>query len=180
MNPLPLPTDNLYKFCALAGLALIFFSLWASWSATNQLFKLQGQQELANDRANIETDFWSHEKAIIKREYSDLVWNQNNENNAAKEQLPKEKLRVPLNTTEFTKHLDSLLGSGKLALLNEAEVKWRYSEIELMANERMIILWVTVAGILTGLGMSLYGFRNWRILQLHHDKNFLAQERHSN
>jgi hypothetical protein len=30
MGPVPLPTDNLYKFCALTGVAMVLFSYYTS------------------------------------------------------------------------------------------------------------------------------------------------------
>lgn len=32
MDPTALPTDNLYKFLALSGLAIVGFSIWFGWT----------------------------------------------------------------------------------------------------------------------------------------------------
>ena len=37
MDPSSLPTDNLYKFVALSGIALVAFTLWLRWKLQNEL-----------------------------------------------------------------------------------------------------------------------------------------------
>jgi hypothetical protein len=174
MTPLPLPTDNLYKFCALSGLAMIAVSLYASWSITENLFKLQAQQALASAKADVESEFLEHEWAALKRAYSDLLSNQDKT-----EASPPtaDKLRVPLTPTEYSKQFDAALETAKRALLNETDIHSRQTAIKWLADERMLVRWISAAFVLIGIWLSSYGFRNWRILQLHHDKLFLSQSR---
>ncbi len=175
MTPLPpLPTDNLYKFCALTGLAMILVSSYASWSITNQLFNLERQQELAVEKAIIEADFFKSESAVNDRDYKDLLWNQNK---SEKDRPPDDVLRVPLSPEEFQRRLEKRLGLAKQVLLSDKEVQSREKEIGWLANQRMLVRWIAAAGIVNGLILSIYGFRNWRALQLHQDKLFFAQNR---
>ena len=60
MDPTALPTDNLYKFMALAGLALAGFCAWAIWKVTrfigeSAMSLAEGDVRLHARRRNLET-----------------------------------------------------------------------------------------------------------------------------
>ncbi|MEA3189088.1 MAG: hypothetical protein QOD99_2918 [Chthoniobacter sp.] len=177
MNPIPLPTNNLYKFCAIAGITLILVSLYGSWKVTHELFTLENEQALALEKGRVEAEWSSREADVLKRSYADLLWNQQQSSNPT-DKPPENVLRVPLSPTEFSRQLDAGLATAKQISLNVKTIESRRREIDFLANERFLVRWVTAAGILLGIWLSVYGFRNWRTLQLHQDKMLLAQKLH--
>src|SRR6266496_1217231 len=56
-GPLPLPTDNLYKFYALTGLAIFLFSLYVGWQFSEDLHRRMNAASLAVNKAKIEADY---------------------------------------------------------------------------------------------------------------------------
>src|SRR5262245_3286121 len=67
MNGLNLPTDNLYKFIALAGLALIFFSLYFIFTRMEQGTALRNQLEIAAASIDAESEKIEFEGEVLKR-----------------------------------------------------------------------------------------------------------------
>jgi len=184
MTPLPtLPTDNLYKFCAISGLAIILVSGYASWSITNALFKLKNQQTLAIEKAALESEFINKSFDVTQRSHADLLYNQKNRDLIAEGKSPeesseaRERLRVPLSPADVHRQLEEEIASSKRILLDKLEIEARLAEMNWVADERIVIRWITAAGMLGGAALSFYGFRNWRTLQIHQDKLFLAQTR---
>ncbi len=182
MSPLPLPTDNLYKFCALSGLAMIVISLYASWSISNELFKLVNQQTLAMKRADLESEFVNHRFDATKRSHADLLYNQKHHDLIAQGKEPEVvpevpgQLRVPMTPADLDKELREEIEISKRILLDKTDISAHLVEISWLDNERTLVRWFAAAGILGGIGLSWYGFKNWRVLQLHQDKLFLARQ----
>ena len=67
MNGLNLPTDNLYKFIALAGLALIFFSLYFIFTRLEQGTALRNQLEIDSASINAESERIEFEWEMLKQ-----------------------------------------------------------------------------------------------------------------
>lgn len=54
MTPLPLPTDNLYKFCAITGIVIIGFSIFYFDKVVRDLVDRREAIQLAIEKAKIE------------------------------------------------------------------------------------------------------------------------------
>lgn len=54
MTPLPLPTDNLYKFCAITGIVIIGFSIFYFDKIVRDLVDRREEIQLAIEKAKIE------------------------------------------------------------------------------------------------------------------------------
>lgn len=54
MTPLPLPTDNLYKFCAITGIVIIGFSIFYFDKVVRELVDRREAIQLAIEKAKIE------------------------------------------------------------------------------------------------------------------------------
>src|SRR6266480_4068388 len=67
MNGLNLPTDNLYKFIALAGLTLIFFSLYFIFTRLEQGTALRNQLEIDSASINAESERIEFEWEMLKQ-----------------------------------------------------------------------------------------------------------------
>src|SRR5262245_43843241 len=67
MNGLNLPTDNLYKFITLAGLVLIFFSLYFIFTRMEQGTALRNQLEIDSASIDAESERIEFEWEMLKR-----------------------------------------------------------------------------------------------------------------
>ena len=79
IGPLPLPTDNLYKFCALTGVAMVLFSYYTAWRFSDDLLRRMNATSLASKKAQIETDFLKRQVDRTEKTMNDLKANSTEE-----------------------------------------------------------------------------------------------------
>jgi hypothetical protein len=162
---LPLPTDNLYKFYALTGVAIVLFTVYTVNRLTEELLHRVRATSLAVDKAEIESDFLKHQKDRIKEI-----------GNGAKANLSDEDARkqgkVPLHISEeeFEKMLVQTEELDRDFRLRLAEARSASNEngqaLRSLKDVRIVGM---ILGIFGGL-LALYGFKKWSVIQQMQDK----------
>jgi hypothetical protein len=161
-----IPTDNLYKFCALSGLLLFGFSLVYPMlklsEAELQVIDIQEQNELLSvdykrtDRviAQVEKDLHSAEAQKNQLE-ADLSKNPKNPSNLQQGNELTQAL-VLLRTKQSALrdlHDDNSRAQIKI---NAAERKLKYALVEIRRFTGAMII-----GAALGAGLCWFGFKNW-------------------
>jgi len=169
IGPLPLPTDNLYKFCALTGVAIVLFVFYTVGRLSDDLLQRVNAETLAVDKAEIELDFLTR----LTDQIDEIV-------NNAKANLSDEEARkqgkVPLHISEeelqkLVERADELRRDSGLKL---AELHSANREIG-QAQSRLKFVRL-VGAVLASIGawFALHGFQKWSVIQKMQD---LALER---
>jgi hypothetical protein len=162
VNPIPsLPTDNLYKFCAVAGGVAIIVSglvLFQAWR--DILRQQQSVKSLAAEKS--EQEFTLELADMVSKPWWQPEGGDTPEAAAAKAELQEQARRIKSAVDEVRK---------KLASDEEALDLAKY-------DFGIVGLAVGVVGIV-GFVLASYGFYNWRKLQLKQDEllEFELQER---
>jgi hypothetical protein len=152
VNPIPsLPTDNLYKFCAVAGLIAIIIA---------GLTMFQAWRDILGNQFSIENQaFEQRSKELLIRmgEDSSKPWwiptDETPEEAARRKQLKDEAERMKPHYEKAKKQL-------------EADMEKLNSE----RYEFSIVGRFAVGFALVGFIAGIYGFRNWRAIQLKQDE----------
>ena len=70
MNPLPsLPTDNLYKFCAISGLVIVIFVGYTTWQKWSDLRQRGEAIEAEAEAMKLSVGWWQ----TLERERSEAL-----------------------------------------------------------------------------------------------------------
>jgi hypothetical protein len=169
-GPLPLPTDNLYKFYALTGVAIVLLTLYAVNRLTDDLLHRVNAATLAVDKAEIESDFLKHRKDRIKEIGND-----------AKAQLSGQATdtqgRVPLHVSEeeLEKMIVQTEELDRDFHLKVAEVHSATREI---TQAQRFLTFVRIVGtvlVIVGVLLASHGFRKWKVIQQMQDKALARQ-----
>jgi hypothetical protein len=164
MNPLPLPTDNLYKFSALSGLILVIFSVYTWALKADALFKERLTIELANKQDSIRIHRDEMSIGSLER------WEENLLHPKTEEEVRKEgKIPIPASPKEFGAELDHVRELVTQTELLHAEVENTVHRMELNRTEFLWLGLLCSMGITVGIALSGYGFIEWRRLQAQQD-----------
>jgi hypothetical protein len=158
ITPLPLPTDNLYKFCALTGVVVIVLFIWQASTLKDEYAAKDIEFSAASKRFDIEKK--PLEEALKKaREDTEAI----KKDIAAGNPSPEKIKALELKTAE----------SGRLVheqQLRGIEFAATSSQLHLIMEHRIELLWEALF-VLFGAGtLAVYGFKNWRRLQLKQDE----------
>lgn len=177
MSPVPLPTDNLYKFCAFAGLLFIAVSLYAIRTGSDSI-----QRKL----------IWLERDEAIHNAERDAIQpgDQNGALAAALEKLkpPGEKASIE-EKQAYVEQAEAQAAEvqARISSVQEEGQKWReafYRSANMIATQKEIILsakqlqtirWVGAGFIAIGSALAYYGFFNWRRIQLLQDEQLRQQ-----
>ncbi|SRR6266487_1149843 len=165
IGPLPLPTDNLYKFYALTGVAVIALTFYSVGQLTDDLLRRVNAASLAAEKAEIEMDFLKRLTDQVEKTVNDAKANLSDEDARKQGKIPfhisEEELR------KMIERMNDLYRDFRLKL---AEVHSATHEItEAQSYLRFIRIVGTVCAS-AGACFASYGFRKWRILQKMQDK----------
>jgi hypothetical protein len=162
VSPIPsLPTDNLYKFCAVAGgLAFVISGLVAFQAWRDVL----GQEHSIGTRAAEQREReWDLSMAEMRAE---PAWQPDggteSERAATVAKLQKQASNIKAAMGEASKRLEA-----------------DQERLDLARYDVRIVDLVTGIVAIVGLVLGVYGFRNWRLLQLKQDQllEFELEER---
>jgi hypothetical protein len=165
MGPLPLPTDNLYKFCALTGVAVILFSLYAGWRFSDDLRRRMNTASLAAKKAEIEMDFLKDLTGRTEKTVNDLKVNQSDED------IYKEgKVPLHISSEELRKGVERVHELYRDMRLKLAEVDSANDEIYKAGTNINLVRFGSLFLLIVGNTLAFYGFRKWFALQKMQDK----------
>jgi hypothetical protein len=162
MTPLPVPTDNLYKFCAITGVVLIVLSSYAAWQRFDELSKREIALEIALKRNDIDKAFVDIDAELAKSDLENSKLENDRNNFEERSRLLKDKIAKGFADTK---------AGWKDAEQNVATAK----ELLLLNSELKVTAWVGGVGCLFGMIIGGYGFYNWRRLQLLQDSVLTKQ-----
>ena len=165
IGPLPLPTDNLYKFCALIGVAVILFTFYTTGRLTDDLLQRVSAASLAAQKAEIEADFLKRLADRIQKTVDDTKANLSDEDYHKQGKVP-----LHISEEELHKMVERMNELYRDLRLKFAEVHSATHEItEAQAHLRFIRIVGAVCAA-AGAWFALYGFRKWHALQKMQDK----------
>lgn len=156
MNIPDLPTDNLYKFIALAGLILLLFSsiYYQVFSRDVLLKNIDLRAEMSRMEKEVEflredTDSLKEDKQAIKQDNSVSQEEQNN----------------------VGKNIEGLNQRTREAILKTIELE-RIGKGVLIYNDQIALLrWSSIIGAITGILLLIIGFYLWYTrIQIYQDK----------
>lgn len=158
MAPLPLPTDNLYKFCALTGVVLLVLFFWKTSELKDEYAAKSIEFDSVSQKLAIEQKILEATLEKRRAELSEL------EKAISAGNPSTDKIQ------EVTRKTDE---SGRLVReqqLRSIDFKAVSSNLHLIMEHRFELLYVSIF-VFIGAGLlSIYGFKNWRRLQLKQDE----------
>src|SRR5947209_1014418 len=163
MNPLPsLPTDNLYKFCAISGLVIVIFVGYTTWQKWSDLRQRGEAIEAEAEAMKLSVGWWQ----TLERERSEAL------KTLAKSDptMPTIVLNGdPIPRDQFWNYLDNREKEIETGRLKTVDSVARFGKIVSLQQEMIWMLWVAGGSIAFGLLLMGYGFWNWRAIQLKQD-----------
>src|SRR5436190_11628559 len=165
LGALPLPTDNLYKFYALTGVAIVLLTFYTVNRLSDDLSQRVNAASLAVEKGEIESNFLEHRTNRIKEIADD-----------AKAQLSGEVARkdgkptLHISEQEAAKMLVQTEELNRDFGLKLAEIHAAMREI---AQAKGYLKFIRIVGTLcatAGAWLALYGFKKWRVIQKMQDK----------
>jgi Tfp pilus assembly protein PilX len=166
MTAIPsLPTDNLYKFCAVTGVILIVLSVSATWLRIGSLARKNVFMSSAERNVDAAKNL---AEALLKA----------NEQNVRALSRVDEKARPPEQEFKFTQDTIALLDRTYTLQKEETQMLIEVKEAFIVRNEAIFVGWVSVLGLVSGAVLGVYGFVNWRKLQLIQDR-LLSKQLHA-
>ena len=163
MNPLPsLPTDNLYKFCAISGLVIVIFVGYTTWQKWSDLRQRGEAIEAEAEAMKLSVGWWQ----TLERERSESL------KTLAKSDptMPTIVLNGdPIPRDQFWNYLDNREKEIETGRLKTVDSVARFGKIVSLQQEMIWMLWVAGGSIAFGLLLMGYGFWNWRAIQLKQD-----------
>jgi hypothetical protein len=159
MEPFPLPTDNLYKFCALVGVVVIGLCLYRSSNLKHEYAIREIELGAATQRADLE-----------KTALQTLI------DEGLKEVKALEAGKIP--TQKDSEVLENKRREAerltKEFALRNIEVISLTKQLTLIIKDRTELLFEAFIAFIAGGFLSVYGFVNWRKLQQQQDKLLAA------
>jgi len=163
MKPLPsLPTDNLYKFCAISGLVIVIFVGYTTWQKWSDLRQRGEAIEAEAEAMKLSVGWWQ----TLERERSEAL------KTLAKSDptMPTIVLNGdPIPRDQFWNYLDNREKEIETGRLKTVDSVARFGKIVSLQQEMIWMLWVAGGSIAFGLLLMGYGFWNWRAIQLKQD-----------
>ena len=153
MSPIPpLPTDNLYKFCAVAGGVAIIFSLFVFFQAWRDV----RQQRYSTHGMAVEQEY--KEMIVgLRDQFSKPEWQPDGgkspEALAAEKELQEKAQRIKPTLEESRKKL----------VADQKRLDLAIYDLEIVGVATGVLL-------IFGCGLGFYGFKNWLKLQLKQDQ----------
>lgn len=179
MNVPNLPTDNLYKFCALVGTTVVLLSLYMPNSLVNDMEDKASSFRLEVRRAAIEVQYLLREVEQLEKEVekleNGLVQLENSDKSIAGR---KTDLRIHGSSGKaakaslegLNKKFLALRDAQKQHVLKEAEFSIAKEQIERLAGHTRFVIRTSSLTGLMGMLIAIYGFTNWyRKVQVHQD-----------
>jgi hypothetical protein len=164
MNLLPsLPTDNLYKFCAISGIVIVLFVGYTTWQKWSELRQRVESLEAEGDAVKLSVGWWQ----ILEKERSEAL------KNFAKNDPTMPTIMLngdPIPRDHFWNYLDSRekeIENGRLKIVDTMATMKKIMSLE---QEMNWMLWVGGGTVVFGFFLMGYGFLNWRSIQLKQDK----------
>jgi hypothetical protein len=161
------PTDNLYKFCAISGLLILFFTLYYTINTINNLNieitnteTKQGNLSIKHEHLRNKVNGIAENVECAETLTDNLKENNNEETKATAIQkirtVEDKLLQYQENILELNIINNEIMGEVKIVKTKLAIIKSYY--------------WLLGFSIFTGLSLSLFGFIKWYVLQIKLDK----------
>lgn len=164
MNLLPsLPTDNLYKFCAISGIVIVMFVGYTTWQKWSELRQRGESIQAEADAVKLSVPWWQ----MLEKERSEAL------KDLAKNDPTTPTIMLngdPIPRDQFWKFLDRRekdIETGRLKIVDTMASAKKTMSLEQELNR---MLWVADGTIVFGLFLMGYGFWNWRTIQLKQDR----------
>lgn len=170
------PTDNLYKFIAVAGLVLMVLGLiyapWLFYRSTWETLKsaeadaeLEVHRKFAKERQKTLDERKQRveaERDTLKKRIAQLVVaNDKNNNPAASAEIDKLETRIR-DTNAAADALTDAEHEKNLGLaLKEAQAEHQRTVKVNESRNTRLIMWIGIPLAIAGLGVSVLGFRLW-------------------
>ena len=162
---LPLPTDNLYKFCALTGVAIFLFSCYVGWRLSDDLIQRVNAQNLAVEKAKIEVDYLERFVDRLGQIVDNTKANLGDEDALKQGKIP---LHVPEeDLRKMIQRKDELVRDSRLKI---AELNSATREIAQAESYLKFIRIVGTFWVIAGFLLAVYGFIKWIGVQKMQDK----------
>jgi hypothetical protein len=163
MGPFPLPTDNLYKFCALVGVVVIGLCLYRSFNLKHEYAIREIELGAATQRADLE-----------KTALQTLI-------DKVGAELKEGEASVEAGTTPAQRDSEALKNKHREAerlvreyTLRNIEVISLAKQLTLIVKDRIELLFEAFIALIAGGVLSVYGFAKWWKLQQQQDRLLAA------
>jgi len=151
MNFSALPTDNLYKFMSLAGLVIIFLSIYIPVSIIDtlsvRLALLEQEAEVAQAKVDFTDELSEHYQKIV-----DARKNENLDHGLGNSQFSREKL------SQFSKEVNDLILENRI---DNAKLRGSTRSANLLIVKVSKYRKGAYLGLLIGFFLTYFGFRFW-------------------
>jgi hypothetical protein len=158
MTPLPLPTDNLYKFCALTGVVVIVLFGWQASTLKDAYATKDIEFKAAHSRFDVEKkiveDALKNARAQIEAIKKDI---------AAGNPAPEKISALELKTQETARLTHE-------QVLRTIDFRATADQLNLIMTHRFELLCEALLVLFGAGALAVYGFKNWRLLQLKQDE----------
>ena len=171
MNQPNLPTDSLYKFCALAGIAVILISFFLVERLISELQGKVVNYVLEVRRAKIELTYLLKEQERLES----LIENSKQVKNK-KRRDSGDKFAIEYSNEEVKQSYLALRQARKMTELKNAEIEVARDENFRLIEKARHAWYVEIMAVSIGSILTVYGFLNWRRkIQVYQDAILKAQ-----
>ena len=164
MNLLPsLPTDNLYKFCAISGIVIVLFVGYTTWQKWSDLRQREESILAEGDAVKLSVFWWQQ----LERERSGAL------KALAKSDPTMPTIMLggdPIPRDHFWNYLDSREKEIETGRLKVVDTMATLNKTISLRQEMNWMLLVSGGTAVFGLILLGYGFWNWRTIQLKQDR----------
>jgi cell division protein FtsB len=160
------PTDNLYKFIALSGVAIIILSMYFPNMLALQYYEADAKLDLEIHKAKAELDFSKKEVKTLEQIVDNYNFGKTEENSRL-----EGKLSLFYSREEIKKKYERLNELIKEADIKDAEIQKLQSHVKTLWTLHRRILYVSYASDFLGWLLAFFGFYLWyKRVQIYHDK----------
>lgn len=164
MNFLPLPTDNLYKFCALVGIVIVGTAIYWEQGLLENVHERAVSLNLELDKAGVELEYSQDLTKVLRRTLDNTQAKR-----SAEDSLKEGKVLVNITEADLLKSADRLRELGRDMQLKGVEMTSAREELERQKQRSTRAIWTGAAYEMIGGLLALYGFWKWYVLQKKQD-----------
>jgi hypothetical protein len=164
----PLPTDNLYKFQALAGLVILMLSIWFGveryYEICVESVKINGE----TDKLSLEITNLMESLDHLERQTSRII----KTNDASTVSLST----IGLSAIDFGKRLDDVKKIDMDIRVKGVEEDTHFALFKIQANQLRTIVKFSVIGGCLGIYFTVWGFYRWQTRVQDYQDRILRKE----
>lgn len=152
VSPIPLPTDNLYKFLALTGVVIVGASVYFVFPLVDELVSKSEKVTMMLKQARVESDYWD----TIGTRHQDTI-----DRALGKKPQEEGKIIATISPEELEKQVKISMEAVKNQRLKLEEIAMLNGQIPRLAAHVQRMILISRIGSVVGVLLAVFGFYRW-------------------